>query len=142
MSTNLNIQDTENSEIELEDSEDTLKQQLKTIYDDTDNDLVKYVIDEILDAKVYETDEEIEGFFKDLQHGGCQSGFIGSLIYYSDTHKFYDKYYHEIEELRIEMEDNTGETINIGSDDYKNKMAWFAFEETAYNLINQIGLEI
>ena len=37
-----------------------------------------------------------EGFFDDLFRCGCQSGFISSLIYYADTHAFYDKHYYEI----------------------------------------------
>ena len=29
------------------------------------------------------------GFLDDLMHGGCQSGMVGGLIYYSDTLKYY-----------------------------------------------------
>lgn len=80
-------------------------------------------------------------FFTDLSHHGCVSGMIGSLIYYHDTHKFYDNYYAEIEEIRKEYQDSIGEPIKI-SGDLKNFLAWFAFEETAYQLTNDLELEI
>jgi hypothetical protein len=54
---------------------------------------------------------EIETFFSDLLPHGCQSGMIGSLIYYTDTHKFYDKHYYEIESLREALEDSAGSSF-------------------------------
>ncbi len=41
---------------------------------------------------------------------------IGSLIYYKDTHSFYDKYYTEIEDIRWELE---AEGIEINITDQK-----------------------
>src|ERR1700712_977135 len=73
---------------------------------------------------------EIDAFFYDLLNHGCQSGMVVSLIYYSDTHKFYDAYYAEIENLRFELEDATGEPLQPKGD-LKNWYAWMAFEETA-----------
>ncbi|WP_431306831.1 DUF7222 domain-containing protein [Chryseobacterium indicum] len=64
---------------------------------------------------------------------------IKKLMYYHDTHSFYDKYYNEIEELREEYEQNTGTPIKIEGD-LKNFFAWFAFEETAYQLAGELGL--
>jgi hypothetical protein len=72
-------------------------------------------------------------FFTDLQSCGCASGFVGSLIYFADTHAFYDRHYDEIEELREAYEVDTGEAIRIRSD-LKNFYAWFAFEEVAYHM--------
>lgn len=85
--------------------------------------------------------ENIKTFFEDLLNYGCVSGIIGSLIYYSDTHKFYDDYYSQIEELRYDYEDSIGQPLTIKGD-LKNFMAWFAFEETAYQLSNELGLEV
>lgn len=84
---------------------------------------------------------EVASFFSDLQQHGCISGMVCSLIYYADTHAFYDKHYNEIEELRQEYEANMGQPMSVKSD-YKNFMAWFAFEETAYQLAMELGLEI
>lgn len=72
-------------------------------------------------------------FFHDLQNCGCASGFVGSLIYYVDTHAFFDAHYDEIEELRENWEASMGEAIRIHGD-LKNFYAWFAFEETAYRM--------
>ena len=74
-------------------------------------------------------------FFNDLLQHGCISGMVSSLIYYTDTHAFYDKHYAEIEELRAEYEDSTGEPLKINND-LKNYLAWFAYEQVAYQLSN------
>lgn len=84
---------------------------------------------------------DIADFFSDLMKHGCITGMIGTLIYYSDTHAFYDKHYSDIEWMRLEYEENIGEPLTINGD-LKNFMAWYAFEETAYLLANEIGLEI
>jgi len=63
-------------------------------------------------------------------------------VYYTDTHKFFDTYYEEIEELRSEYEDSTGCSVDIQGRDIKNTLAWFAFEQTAYNLANKLELEV
>lgn len=78
--------------------------------------------------------EDPQAFFNDLQQHGCVSGMVSSLIYYIDTHAFYDKHYEEIEELRTEYKELTGESIQIGSD-LKNYLAWFAFEYVASELV-------
>ncbi len=80
-------------------------------------------------------------FFTDLLNHGCVSGMVSSLIYYTDTHAFFDKYYEEIEDLRCEYEEETGVQINL-QHDLKNFLAWFAFEETAYRLANELELSV
>lgn len=91
-----------------------------------------------IDALEY---ENVENFFGDLLTYGCASGMITGLIYYSDTHKFYDTYYNEIEEIRCEYEDQCGSPLSINGD-LKNWLAWFSYETTAYNLAYEIGLEV
>jgi hypothetical protein len=61
------------------------------------------------------------------------------LIYYKDTHIFYDKHYDEIEELREEYEEMVGEALKIQGD-LKNFLAWFAFEEVAYKIASDWDL--
>lgn len=85
--------------------------------------------------------ENITDFFDDLFRYGCISGMISELIYYVDTHKFYDTHYAEIEELRAAYETQTGQVLTIDGD-LKNFMSWFAFETVAYNLTNELGLGI
>ena len=83
--------------------------------------------------------DEPELFFKDLLNHGCVSGMVWSLIYYTDTHAFFDKHYDEIEEIREEFEDGTGQPLTIKGD-LKNFLAWFAFEETAYRIAVELEL--
>jgi hypothetical protein len=94
-------------------------------------------------------DEALEFFsdnlcqmFKDLACHGCQSGMISSLIYYADTHRFFDAFYSEIEAMRDAIEDEMGEPLTVRGD-LKNGLAWFAFEETALRMAREdLGLDL
>ncbi len=108
-----------------------MKSSLQQILEDNPNTIKAEVVEEALDH------EDPETFFKDLLQNGCINGAVGKLIYYKDTHAFYDKHYAEIEELREEYEESTGETLNI-KNDLKNFLAWFAFEQVAYQLVSEI----
>ena len=66
---------------------------------------------------------------------------IGSLIYYTDTHKFYDKHYYEIEEIREDLQENCC-LEKLPDGDLKNYFAWLSFEEIAKNIANNIGIEL
>lgn len=120
-----------------------MKKQLKKIIEETDNELKKYVAEYMLD----ELDEyngtqkqQAQSWYNDLMRGGCQSGMIRSLIYYHDTHEFYDKFYDDIEELRLEIEQSIGESLKPEGD-LKNWYAWLGFEETARKIADELGLE-
>ena len=106
--------------------------------------LEKYIVNYL---KNYSKDnEEIESHILDVLNYGCQSGAVGSLVYYSDTLKFYKKYQNEINELIKESQENFGYSISdllrdFDHDDMlcleihnQNLLAWFAFEETLRNL--------
>lgn len=73
--------------------------------------------------------DEQKTYMKDVMQHGCVSGMVGELIYYNDTHKWYDTYYADIEELREELEDSMGESLKPDGD-LKNWFAWLSFEET------------
>ena len=77
-----------------------MKKQLKSIIDREPNSLRAFVATEILDS------EEPNAYLQDLSKYGCISGMVSSLTYYSDTHDFYDRFYPEIEYLRLEFEDS------------------------------------
>ena len=124
-------------EEEKEEETEELKEKLQDIADG--NDIKAEVAQEILDS--IDEDYSIEGWFEDLFRGGCASGFIGSLIYYSDTNAFFDRHYDEIDELRNDYEESLGEPFKIEGD-LKNWLAWFAYEETARTLANELGIEI
>lgn len=80
-------------------------------------------------------------FFSDLLSHGCISGLVSSLIYYTDTHAFFDKHYDAIETLRDAYEDQLGEPLTIKGD-LKNTLAWFAFEQTAYDMAGELGINV
>jgi hypothetical protein len=86
----------------------------------------------------------------DLLQYGCQSGMVGHLIYYVDTVAFYEKYQYEIDELLSNLLLDTGLSIQeLFGDKWDNEdplardasnqnlLAWFGFEETARQLIEQ-----
>ncbi|MBN8669512.1 MAG: hypothetical protein J0L80_02425 [Chitinophagales bacterium] len=111
-----------------------LKRKLKDIINSEPDTIKAAVATEALDY------HDIRDFFNDLLHHGCQSGMVGSLIYYSDTHAFFDKHYREIEELRYEYGQQLGVPLQPNGD-LKNWYAWFAFEETARAIANELEIQ-
>jgi hypothetical protein len=96
------------------------------------------------------------GAFEDLAHGGCGSGIVSELIYYSDTVKFYKKHKSEITRLLSEAMDSVGvdgpdgffgdewdtEDPFINGTQNQNLLSWFGFEEAARILSDRNGVEI
>ena len=117
----------------------SLVTKLKKIISSKSSTLKAYVAKEALIFSEDVNDNEVVFFFEGLLKHGCVSGWINSLCFYSQTHKFYDEYYDEIEDLRYNYENSMGQPITIKGD-LKNFMAWFAFEETAYQLANELGI--
>lgn len=113
----------------------TLKIKLQEIANNEENSIEKQVA---LEALEY---DDIKNFFTDMMNHGCITGMISSLIYYADTHTFFDTHYSQIEELRAYFEDEMGGKIKIIGD-LKNTLAWFAFEEISYKMAQEFGLEI
>jgi len=111
-----------------------LQKQLRDIIKNNPDSLQAAVATEALECGY-----DITDFFADLLQHGCQSGMIGSLIYYCDTHKFYDTHYAEIEHLRYELETAIGVPLQPQGD-LKNWYAWVAFEETARSMADELGL--
>lgn len=83
-----------------------------------------------------DSDNELNGFFCDLLSHGCICGMVTPLVWYSDTRQFFDRFYHDIEDLRHEQEESIGQPVPIRND-LKNDLAWFGFEETAYRLYTE-----
>lgn len=91
----------------------------------------------IKEAMDYHSPKE---FFEDLLQHGCESWMVWSLIYYKDTHEFFEKHYDEIEELRAELEEQWIE-LNIPSDsDLKNFLSWLSFEEKARKIYDELQM--
>ncbi len=58
---------------------------------------------------------------------------VSDLVYYSDTHTFFDQHYHEIEEIRESFEQNHGYPF-FPTGDLKNDLAWFTYEQVAIEI--------
>jgi len=93
----------------------------------------------VAEASLEYNDGEPISFFNDLMTHGCASGMVNFLIYYVDTHSFFDEHYDAIEELRIEYLEDCGEPLRIDGD-LKNTLAWFGFEETAQRMMDELDL--
>ena len=104
-----------------------------------------------LEQEVYDwltEDDDPLGNYQDLQQGGCQSGVVGGLIYYTDTVAFYKRHQQEIDAMLYELCQDTGSNPRqlfgdkwddedlFARDVYnQNLLAWFGFEETACRLV-------
>lgn len=112
--------------------------------------LYRRVINEIMrDAKDYEGEnfsEKLQGRLDDIAMG-LSSGVVGSLIYYSDTCKFFKRYEDEIGELLAETIRDTGlQPAELFGDKWDEEdplcrepqnqtlLAWFAYEAIASQL--------
>lgn len=84
--------------------------------------------------------EDAFRFFAELTRYGCESGLIASMIYHQDTHRFYDKHYHEIESLRLDWEGMSGNPMMIEGD-LKNFYAWFSFQNVAFRIARDLELD-
>lgn len=112
------------------------------------------VVARIINRHADDYDDGAEGFINDVMKGGCQSGIIGDLIYYTDTLRFYKRHREDISALVKEMQESTGESIgnllrDFDQDDplcldtsNQNLLAWFGFEETARVLADRQGWEV
>lgn len=104
-------------------------------------------------------DDGAAGVLKDLLYGGCASGMVSHLIYYSDSVKFFQTHRREISELLAEQVQSTGlQPIQLfnrsdangwnGDDPLaqethnRNLLAWFGFERTADILAMRNDIEI
>jgi len=91
-----------------------------------------------------------QGALDDLVYGGCISGMVTHLIYYTDTVKFYKRYQAEIVEVLYDtlrrkhvgvgqyFGDKWDRDDPLAMDVYnQNALAWFAFEEVARRLMEE-----
>ena len=117
-----------------------LRKRLEEIRDTSDG-LRAAVAKSILWNSYGETDDDLTSFLQDLASYGCVSGMVSGLIYYAETESFFDRYYSEVEALRIEFEESVGEPLRIPYQ-LKNFLAWFGYEETARSLANELRIDL
>ena len=99
--------------------------------------------------------ENAAGAYRDLMKGGCASGMVSDLTYYTDTVRFYKRHASEIDQMLQEACDDSGCLPGklferAGWDDSdplardttnQNILAWFGFEEAARTVANRAGLD-
>ena len=106
--------------------------------------------DDVLEWANEYSDDEVESLHNLIEHG-CQSGIVSDLVYYSDTLAYYRKNRKEINALVKDSLEGTGMRIDEMFHDWdtddpfaqdtnnRNILAWFGFEETAQNLLIEMG---
>ncbi len=99
-----------------------------------ENNLINGVI-EIALNNIEDYDDGIE-YFEDVLNYGCGSGIVTELIHHHDTSEFFNKYSEEILDLYNEL---TREIGPINMELNENNLAWFAFEETARYIYNEVN---
>lgn len=109
------------------------------------NRLEKAVVEDI------NSQDEPETYLKDVLQGGCISGTVSCLIYYTDTLAWFKKYRKEIEDLVTQYENDFGQPIDTlnGWDKEdrwardttnQNILAWFSYESICSDIANELEL--
>ena len=147
-------EDDEDTDKELEKIDEEENEALDNLIQEWEdkNPLYERVISEIVDdSENYDGTklERIKLRLDDISHG-LVTGIVSSLVYYSDTVEFFEKYYDEIydyidylaeaglEPLEAIKNSETETEILMGTDTVKNRIVWMVYEEIAYEFGNAI----
>lgn len=116
---------------------------------------MKTIKEIVLQHQKQKAKEEYDSYLQDVLNHGCTSGMVSDLIYYTDTEKFYKKHLDEINELLKGMLEDTGlNLLELFGDKFdrddplclethnQNLLAWFAYEETARQILEEQGIEV
>jgi hypothetical protein len=119
--------------------EKSLKEQLEDLKNN-ESDYSELKLGVIKDIQDYEDDESIKSHLNDIVTYGLEGGAVAGLVYYSDTHLYYDNFYYEIEKektAKIEEFRDSGE-------DRKEVLQWFRVSSFLYSWLrkfNEVVLE-
>ena len=100
--------------------------------------LEKRVINDLLNTGL--TTEELKDHIKDIVQCGCISGIVSSLVYYSDTTRFFNCYRKEILSMLQDPDKNiySEYTYLLDQKKYsvseKNYLSWFAYDNTVIRI--------
>ena len=98
----------------------------------------KRVINDLLNTGL--STEELKDHIKDIVQCGCISGIVPSLVYYSDTTKFFNCYRKEILSMLQDPDKNiySEYTYLLDQKKYrikkKNYLSWFAYDNTVIRI--------
>lgn len=125
------------------------KQNIKRIRRSTTSELTKDVIDYILNE--WDEYDDKKDIVLNVLNDGCQSGFVGHLVFYNQTTAYYKEHKEEINELLYNIMDDCGiyVPLELFGDKWdkedplalyqynQNILAWFGFEETMRNFARE-----
>ena len=125
------------------------KRNIKQIRDNTMSKLTADVIDYVLNE--WDEYDDKKNIVLDVLNNGCQSGFVGHLVYYSQTTAYYEEHKEEINELLYDIMNSCGTYVpsELFGDKWdeedplarylynQNLLAWFGFEETMRNVARE-----
>ena len=100
--------------------------------------LEKRVINDLLNTGL--STEELKDHIKDIVQCGCISGIVSSLVYYSDTTRFFNCYRQEILTMLTDPDKNiySEYTYLLDQKKYsvseKNDLSWFAYDNTVIRI--------
>lgn len=123
--------------IPFTDEETPESQAIDYLRDKEENgsDLEKEVAVDILEK------ENVLDYMKDVLRYGCQSGTVGSLIYYNQTHAFFLRHYEAIFDMLENIKEETGEEFSNYNGDRPNTLAWLAYEETVRKFCDELEVQ-
>jgi len=89
-----------------------------------------------------DADNEVS-YIKDVAEQGCQDGGCSGLVYYNDTHNFYNQRAEEIDELVKTLNEEMGYDIaenmkRLGQTDIRNFLSWLAYEVNAQEIMREL----
>ena len=105
---------------------------------DFNNRVERKVINDLLNTGL--STEELKDHIKDIVQCGCISGIVLSLIYYSDTTRFFNCYRQEILTMLTDPDKNiySEYTYLLDQKKYsvseKNDLSWFAYDNTVIRI--------
>lgn len=125
------------------------KQNIEQLKNNTTSKLRKNVINFILNE--WDDCDDKKDIILNVLNYGCQSGWVGHLVYYSQTTAYYKKHQEEINELLYDTMDDCGiyNPSELFGDKWdkkdplalyrynQNLLAWFGFEETMRNIASK-----
>lgn len=125
------------------------KQNVAKLKTNTTSKLTTDVIDYVLNE--WDEYDDKKNIVLDVLNYGCQSGWVGHLVYYSQTTAYYKEYQEEINELLYDTMDDCGiyNPSELFGDKWdkedplalyrynQNLLAWFGFEETMRNFARE-----
>ena len=112
-----------------------MRDQLNDIMEKEANTIKAFVAQQALEY------HDPKNFFIDLLQHGCISGMVSELVYYRDTHAFFERHYYEIEEIRQSLEECIGQSLEVDGD-LKNWYVWMAVEETAREIAGELNMNM